>query len=552
MLEPVHKAIYDEGAALEADGRYGAAAVRYRIVADNNPTWHRARLDQGRVLELADQPAAALAAYAELPSDADAVEATGRLLAALGRDDEAAESFRRLRDLRPEWPGSRVLEAQARAASAPDLAAGLLEDYLTFDDVHLEDGVVPATAATATALRDRGDHQAALQLLGDVQARLGETPALHELTTALEVDAQARALADARDLPLDRDQVARLQGAREAFAAGRVDAARDTLRALLDEQPLSAVTWATLADVLEAAGDVAGADQAIRAAVRLDPVNAAYPAKLGDVLYRWYSGRFDAEAAAAYARAAQRRPDDASLWYRKALAEQRSGAWAQATASFQRAAELDPTDPRAEDARIAAAGAERERLQPVLFAPQPRPDDLPEAAWWAFHRAWAWTQRSEPDADDHALAELSRATALAPGFVRAIELEAAIRARARRGLDTAIARYEQSLALEPDRGWVYGTLARLQQRAGASTRPPRCGEGGAARRSRRAVAARRRAGRGPPLERGAAHARRVLRRDRRRPGYDAALALDARLAQRIRLARPGLAGGRSGSCRCRC
>jgi tetratricopeptide (TPR) repeat protein len=545
VLEPLQRALYEEAVALEARGRYREAAVRYRAVANQVPTWHRARLDQGRALERADRPEAALAAYAELPQDPDAVEASGRLLAAQGEHERAAVAFHRLRDLRPEWPGSRVLEAESQAHLAPHLAALLLEEYLDFDDVRVEDGVIAATRVTAEALRDGGDHRAALELIVDVTAKVGGSPELDALTVALEVDERARALADARDLPLDRDQVTRLQDAREAFAAGRTEEARDQLQALRDEQPLSAVTWATLADVLEEAGDVAGADQAIRAAERLDPMSAAHPAKRGDLLYRWFSGR-DAEAAHAYALAAQRRPDDASIWYRKALAEQRSGAWPRALASFQRALELDPADPRAEEARIAIAAAERDRLEPFLFDPHPRPPEVPELAWDAFHRAWAWTERQEDDADARALAELAAARALAPDFVRAIDLEAAIRAE-RGEVEIAIARYEESLALEPDRGWVVGNLARLHQRAGRAEeatalreRAAQLGDPDALWRRALAQAGARRW----------SAARRTLAaffaETAGGPAYEAALALDAELARRIRTARLAAGAGAVG------
>ena len=553
VLGPVHKAIYEEGAALEARGRFREAAVRYRAVANSVPEWHRARLDQGRALEQADRPEEALAAYAELPSDADAVEATGRLLLRLGRAEPAAAAFLRLRTLRPDWPGTRILEAHARAATAPEAAADLILDYFTFEDVDPEDGVIAATLAVAEALRAQGDHRAALVLMSDVAAEIGADPpgadALAALSREVEVDEQALALAAARDLPLDRGQVARLQAAREAFAAGRAATARDDLRQLLDEQPLSAVTWATLADVLDELGDVAGADRAIRAAERLDPVDASYPAKRGDVLYRGFAGRYDAEAAEAYALAAQRRPDDASLWYRRGLAEQRAGRARAAAASFRTALELDPADPRSDDARRAVAGVERPRLDPVLFAPQARPADIPAAAWDAFHRAWAWTQRSDADADPRALAELAHALAVAPDFVRALELEASIRAERTdpAELQRAIALYERSLALEPDRGWVVGALARLHERAG---RPDEA----AALRDRAAQL-------GDPdalWRRAAAQARSRRWSAARRtlatffaetaggPAYEAALALDADLARRIRATRTGLAAGAFG------
>lgn len=468
LPEPLRR-LYEEGAELEARGAYGAAATAYRVVADNAPNWHGAALDLGRVLVADGRIEAALELYASMPYDADAVEASGRLLAREGRGAEAAVAFRKLRDLRPEWPGSRLLEAEARADAEPDLAASLVLEYVGFEGIDgTEADVVATTRTVAVALRDQGQHAAALELLHDVLDWLADRgdDGLRTLTTELEVDEASRALAEAADVPLTPDQVQALQGAREAYAAGRHDEARAALEVLVKSQPLSAVAWATLADVREATNDIAGAEQAVRAAERLDPVNASYPAKLGDLLSERYAGRYDTEAAAAYARAVQRRPDDAELWFRCAVAERRAGHWARSIPSYERVVALDPAGPHADEARRAIEGSERQRPDAVeLPGAGGPPNGVPDEAWWAFHRAWAWTRRPEPDAMDRALAELAVARAAAPGFVRAIDLEASIRAD-RGEIDRAIAAYERSLALEPDRGEVIGTLARLYHAAG--------------------------------------------------------------------------------------
>lgn len=465
-LDPILQRIYDEGRDLEERNQLSAAAIRYRLVMSQVENWRQPALDLARLFEAQGRYDDARRLYAQYPDDADAIEAHGRLELKLGATSEAAALFRRLRNLRPEWPGARLLEAAARALTEPDLAAGLVEEYLEFGVVDPEvDDLSPVAGRVAQGLRGAGEHEAALELIQDVVQRFPELSALLALVAEIEVDRDASALAAAADQPLPAEAVARLREAREAFAGGEIARSRDLLEALIAEHPLSAVTWGTLADVREASLDIAGAEQAVQAAERLDPVSATYPAKLGELLMRWHGGRYDAEAAAAFDRAVSRRPDDATFWYRKAQAERRSGRWSQSVASFERLLALDPEGPYAQEARIAVEGAKRSRAELPIFPAAERPADVSLESWWAFHRAWAWTMRSEEDAPDRALRELATARAMSAGFVRALDLEATIRSD-RGETDAAIALLEESLAREPDRGAVVGRLAALYARAG--------------------------------------------------------------------------------------
>jgi tetratricopeptide (TPR) repeat protein len=541
-LDPILKRIYDEGASLEQRQQYYAAAVRYRLVMEQVENWRQPALDLARVLGALGRYEEAREIYDAYPDDADMIEAHGRLELEHGDAALAAALFRKLRNLRPEWPGARLLEADARALTEPDLAAGLVEEYLGFTTIEpMADGAGPVAGRVAQGLRARGEHAAAVALLQDVVARVPELEGLLTLAAEIQVDEQARALAAAADLPLEAPQVARLRSAREAFAAGRVAEAREILEALAAEQPMSAVTWGTLADVREAAGDVTGAEQAIRTAERLDPVSASYPAKLGELLLEWYAGRYDHEAAAAFGRAIARRPEEPGLWYRKALAERRAGRWSQSVASFEKVLALEPDGPFAEEARQTIEGASRPRGEAVFFPVQSAlPDEVDEEAWWAFHRAWAWTLRSEPGAQDKALRELATARSVSPGFVRALDLEAAIRAD-RGEIEAAIALVEESLSREPDRGSVVGTLASLYERQG--------------RTSEAAVLRKRAAALGDPeaLWRRAQEEAKAWRWSQARAtlaeffahttggaDYDSALELDVLLISRIRLAQVGL------------
>lgn len=459
---------YLQARQLEGEERYAEAATHYRVVMLGDPEFKQVVVDLGRVLERDERPVAALRIYASAPNDADAVEARGRLLLAQGELARARRSFDRLAALRPAWPGWRVPKAAATAPDDPREAAALLLEYLDFVNTSIDDeDMVDVTIQVCEALRERDDAPYAVELLERLVVRFQDdaesVERLEALLMQFDIDAFAQELAQAADVRLQPVEVERLREAREAFASGDVDVAAMLLEQLVLEQPRSAVVWATLSDARSALGDVGGAEQAIRAAQKLAPMEAAYPARLGELLSRSYGGRFDGEAAQAFARAVRRRSTDPELWVRKARADRRAGLWELSVAAYQRALELDPDAPWAEEARRSIEGASRQLPEDVSLPSAPgRPASVPEAAWIAFHRGWAWRERGAPD---QALAEVLVARRGAPTFVRALNLEAAIRTD-RGELDTARALYRESLELEPGQSSLLTVLAELEERAG--------------------------------------------------------------------------------------
>lgn len=534
-LAPHLRRIWTEGAELEASGDLEAAVVRYRFVAREDPAWEQAKLDLGRVLEALGRWGEAEEAYASLPYDADAVEALGRLQLAHGLWVLAAESFEKLADLVPNRPDVLVLRARALAETDPLEAKGVLSEYLDRDPIDLAaDGAVPVASSVLERLLALGHTPEAWDLVSD--PKLDGAVALGDVADRIWVAKRATELANAGDLPLTPAQVERLRRSREAYAAGRTAEALEALEALVREQDRSAVAWGTLADLREASGNVVGAVAAIRQAETLDPRVAAWPAKLGDLLSTGYAGRFDLEAAEAYRRAVSRNGSDPDLWARAALAERRIGDWPRSVAAWERVLALDPEGPHGVAARVALDGAVRGN--PPLAAPpsSERPEAVPEAAWLGFHRAEAWCEKGDPVAAEHALAELAAVRADAPRFVRALDLEARIRAD-RGELERAIELYEESLRLEPDRGDVVGRLAQLYARDGRAEearvlrdRAAALGDPDALWRRASADASAWRWWR----------ARATLHRffEHRSSGadFEAALELDAELERRIRLA----------------
>ncbi len=543
-LSPVALRFWEEGRALEADGRWEGAALRYRAVRTADPAFGPAALALARVLASSGDPAGAEAVLRERPFDADAVEALGELLASAERWSEAALVRRALVGLRPEWPGARVLQAEALVHVDPAEAAGVLGDYLSYEGIDpAADGLLAVTATVADALRDSGRRSEAAELVGRALA-VDPTGAevLAPLLVRIEVDLEADALAQAGDTPLLPEGRTALRAAREAFARGETDAARRALEVLVLESPASAAAWGALAAVREAQGDPVGAELACRTAERLDPRSAEWPALRGELLGRWFAGRYDTDAVAAYARALRRRPEDAELWFRRGEAERRAGRWQEGAASMGRALALDPHGPRAAEAARVVEGAGRVRAaEPEVTSAEGRPPVLSEDAWRAFLRASAWRERSEPWASDEALAELRYVRLAAPGFRPAAALEAELHsdrgdwARAEAGwdailsVDPADAEANARRAALAERDGDGATAEALWARAAASGHP------GALMRRARAEAA------GLRWWTARATLAEYLARASTGAGLDEARALDAELARRIRLAWIGAA-----------
>ena len=464
-LSDLARGSYERGQDLEQRGEYSSAAAAYRVVWRTTPGWTRALIDEARVLALDGRLDDALKALDRSPYDADVLEARGRLLLEEGRSEEAAEAFRQLP---PEWPDGQLLVASALAADDPLAADTALRRYLDRPGELDVPAVVALAPVLVLALDAIGDEDRAYELAGFVLDRVGHEEGLEvldEKKREQDVGKQAKALASAAAQDLNPTSVLWLREARALLFAGEVEAARVKLATLTEAQPRATEAWSARSIADERAGDIAGAVFAARTAESLDPVDAELSARVGQLLAAHYGGRMDVAAARAYGEAVQRRGADADLWWRKAELERRVG-WSTSVRSYERVLELAPGTElarRAQDMLDQLSRPIPPEVQP-LDGEELRPPSVPEPAWDALHRAWAWQRRDEPDALDHAREEIQDALSMAPRWDRAINLSAAIHLDA--GDDAeALAQYRESLEVDPDQGAVWlvvGALLRQQ------------------------------------------------------------------------------------------
>jgi len=474
-LNPVLARLYSEAREDESAGRYGEAATGYAVVARGDPLFRPATLDLGRALERAGRLDEALAAYASRPDDVDALDARVRLLLDIGDLELAHSLIDDLAALGPSRPGWRVHEARILAKSDPVAALERLSGYLEFYGQSVDDpGFEPAWRSILEGLRDAGDASVARTHLDQWIAEFpdaGATPELIRARRDLDIERAARALAASGSDRLDPPQVQKLADARAAFRGHELARSAELLEDLIAECPRSAAAWVTLSDVRAAQGDPTGSIEALDAALEIAPLDADALVRRGDRLIEGFGGRLDEEAVDAYRRASDRRPNDVTIWIKKARAERRTGRWRQARASYQRVVELEPEGPLAIEAQAALAAVERPLPAPRSpLPPRGRPPGVSEAAWTAYFRAWAWREhRSDvaggaEEAEARAWEEVRRARRLAPDFAPAMNLEATLLAD-RGEVDRAVELLWTSVNHDRGQAETWLTLAqRLEDR----------------------------------------------------------------------------------------
>ncbi len=252
--------------------------------------------------------------------------------------------------------------------------------------------------------------------------------------------------------------------ARQLVRVGLLDEARTVCEDALAAEEDSADTWAILAEVQHARGDVAGARHSWERAVERDPGRADLWCAYAETLM----AAGDARSAAAVAQRATRlAPDVSHVWRSAGEVHLRAGQTWLARRAFARALKLDPGDPVSWCGLgngLLAGG----RARAAVVAGERATSYGPEQAehWCLLGRAQLAKGASQP-----AARSFDRAISLAPEFVPAWHMLAVTEVVLGR-YNAARRSWQRVLALAPDHTAAQEGLQRLQRLRHRGARGP--------------------------------------------------------------------------------
>jgi Flp pilus assembly protein TadD len=272
-------ALYNLGAALQAEGRLEDAITQLRLAVAANPAHPTARNSLGTALQAQGDREAAIGEYREAlrlrPDDFNARYNLGQALLLRGRSDEAAASFREALGIRPEDVDARAqLGAALLAAGQVDEAIEHCRRAIEANPDHLN-----ARYNLGQALARRGELGAAVNELGEaLRIKPDDLDSLVALGLALLAEGRTdeaavrflEALRVKADDPTAHDALGQL-----AFAGGQVGEAVGHFQVVAVSRPADADARNNLGSALAAAGRLAEAAAEFEQALAIDPGHAA-------------------------------------------------------------------------------------------------------------------------------------------------------------------------------------------------------------------------------------------------------------------------------------
>jgi superkiller protein 3 len=444
LLSPADPQAHERLAALLVDQGHGAeAALHLRAAAEADPSkikaWKRyaralEELGQGaeafqvwrRVLELDGSDPHAHDRLAELLSaqglkaralehlriladpdgDRAAWRRLGRVLAELGRDQEAIAAWRRVLELSPDeieahlalaellagdpvaaaphWRAAadatpkkpEVWRGLARALAGAGETTGAIDAWRRV--LRLEDDDIEAHVALAELVGDR--KSAALSHLKVLADRGPDLPdARRRLAQLLDKTGDAPAARAAWQALLEmepEDAAAHDRLAQLKAVDGDLEGARTHLRWLAARGPEPLRAWRRLAQSFQGSGDGEGEIAVWREVLAASPGEVAAHERLAALLD---ARGLKAEAAGHLKALAELQPDEAKPWKRAAKALEEAGDRSAALAAWSRVLAADAADPHADDemARLLQGlGRPAEAARHQLAAAEREPQNL--------------------------------------------------------------------------------------------------------------------------------------------------------------------------------
>ena len=421
--------------------------------------------------DAAPAPEAPAPAAGDCSSDPAALAAQARsLLEDAGAAPDAA-TLRRARDLlRRARKGSSdaalMLSSAdvAFAAGDEEEGADLLAAAAERDAARLSPPELLLLARRAQARRRWREAIARYQDLGRALEAGGEAADwIPGRVRELELEARADAIAPPSAGPPAEARLALADGKR-ALAAGRLQEARESLRAALDASPDYTEALLALGAVETRSHRPAAAIRAYRGALAAEPDRVEALTALANLLWEEPDRRTKEESLRLLDRAAALRPDLRPLLRLSANRWAEFGDAPKALERLDRFLEQASPPERAEAQALRDALSRRVRGATEEPTPAPAsPEETASAAVDLWKKAQVYLQRGGDGADEEALRLLAESERLDPRFAGAPELVASIALR-REQWREAEAALRRAVRLDPSRVANHEQLARLLDR----------------------------------------------------------------------------------------
>jgi len=462
-LPPALQSQFDQAVRAEKVEDWPKAATLYDGVLAGQSKYTPAVMGLGRAREKAGDLEGAILAYGLLPLDPQAIESRAFLMERTS-PVQAAALYQELQRLRPDEAFPHLGEARAMLRVDSVAAAKCVDRYLKLVQQDPSAGVILDVVG---ALRERNEDEQAEVLLARFLQRWDHTEEAPEFRARLDRIRVERAAQDLRiggAEPLSAELHERVEEARELAGQGELAAALSELQAVVQAAPRSAEAWAAIGDIHSLQGHMGEAEQAFAWAAALEPDEATWHVRLGVLLANAYGGKRDRDARDQFKTALARRPSWSELHYHLGRVQQALREFDGALVAYQAYLEAEPNGPWALAAAEQVEALSRKApppLEPLVGGA--RPSDVPAEALQAYKTARVY--RDDHDDSVKARAELARALELAPDWVAAVNMEAAIEL-SEGDEEGAIAVWRRSLEIDPAQARVRLTIGEILRRRG--------------------------------------------------------------------------------------